>query len=141
RRGDGILVENDRGSPWKNRDGSGTHAQDKKQRSEQAGPACNDTKTGFADGTGREDGSDRQNTERHPLGRREPHRAGKLRKQGGDAVHRRQPRYCVPARRAFRMTLAQRTVSDFTKASSSSSEPLPMGTSPTVTNCLVISSV
>src|SRR5262249_35408093 len=62
-RGDAILVENDLGSPWKNRDGSGTHAQDKKQRSEQAGPACNDTKTGFADGTGREDGSDRQNTE------------------------------------------------------------------------------
>ena len=39
------------------------------------------------------------------------------------------PRHCVPARPASWMTLAQRTVSDLTKASSSLGEPLPIGTS------------
>jgi hypothetical protein len=49
------------------------------------------------------------------------------------------PRHCVPARPASWMTLSQRTVYDFTKASSSIGEPLPIGTRPIVTNWSTIS--
>src|ERR1043165_1076541 len=47
-------------------------------------------------------------------------------------------RYCDPARPAVWITLAQRAGSALTYASSSLSEPLPMGTSPMSTSFFLI---